>query len=399
MKICLITNLFKPYGDWPSLYPEIIAEELSKENEVIVITIKPFSGLNSLKPSVEIQEGIKIYRFYPLNIYHQHPARYRPLLIKPIWHLTDIWNPHSYFVIKKILKTEKPDIVHTINLSGLSTSVFAAVKASGCPHVHTITDGTLLSPWVNLVRNGDMVSFNLLDQQYIKIKRFLSKSVNVVLAISRFMREIHLQNGYFKNSLFYILDYPYRLHPSSLKSKSYSPIDILFVGNICRDKGIFVLLDAFKKLDRNGVNLHFVGRGLELENLRREAQGLSNVYIYGFVSDEDLADMYSQANITVAPSLCYEAGPTAAFLESLPFGTPTVCSIIGGGHEGIVDGVNGRLFEPGDSSALRDILQDLIDNRDTLKKIEREVLITAKKYRLEEYITNLLKVYEGAKHG
>jgi len=394
MKICLINNLF-----YVGHYTELIATELSKENEVVVITIKPFSGLSSLKLSIESKDGIKIYRFYPRNIYSQYPPRYRPLLIKPIWHLIDIWNPYSYFIIKKIIKEEKPDIVHTINLSGLSTSVFTAVKASGCPHIHTLTDGALISPWTVLLRNGGMISFNFFDRQFIRIKRFLSKSVNVVLAISRFMRDMHLQNGYFKDSLCYVIDYPYRLHPSTLKPKTYNPFDILFVGNVSQSKGIFVLLDAFKKLNRNGVNLHFVGRGLELENLRREAKGLSNVYIHGFVSDEALADIYSQANITVVPSLSHEAGPPSAFLDSLSFGTPVIGSNRGAIPEGIIDGVNGRLFEPGDSSALRDILQDLIDNQDKLNKMEGEVLKSAEKYRPEKYIANLLKVYEGAKHG
>lgn len=400
MKICLITNLFKPHGDWPRLYAETITEALLKDNEVIVVTTRPFSGLNSLKPSMEIQDGIKIYRFYPLNIYYQHyPGRDRPLLIKPIWHLIDIWNPHSYSVIKGIIKKEKPDVVHTLNLSGLSTSVFAAIKALGCSNIHTIHDGALLSPWVSLTKNGDMVSFNLIDRQYMKPKRLLAKSVDAVISNSHFMLDLHRQNGFFKNCISQVMSYPYRILPSALKPKTYTPFDILFVGNVCRDKGIYVLLEAFKNLGGNDVNLHFVGRGPELENLRREAHGLSSVHVHGFISEEDLADIYSQANITVVPSLCYEAGPPSAFLESLPFGTPTVGSNRGAIPEGIIDGVNGRLFEPGSSSALKDTLQELIDNRDTLKKMEREVLITAGEYRLEEYIANLLKIYESVKHG
>jgi glycosyltransferase involved in cell wall biosynthesis len=389
-----------PYEGWPKLYPETIAEELSKENEVVVITPKLFSGLSSLKPSIESWNNIKIYRFYPLNIYGiSYPAKHHPLWMKPIWHLIDIWNPHSYFVIKKILKKENPDVVHTLNLTGLSTSVFAAVKASGCPHVHTIHDCALISPWANLLRNGEMINFNFFDKQYIRIKRFLSRSADVVLALSRFMLEIHLQNGYFKKRPFYILTYPYRPLPSSLKDKSYTPIDILFVGNIDKGKGIYVLLDAFKHLGRNDVNLHFVGRGSELENLRREAHGLSNVHIHGYMSDEDLADMYNRANITVVPSLCYEAGPAAAFLESLPFGTPVIGSDIGGIPEAIIDGVNGKLFEPGNSSELRDILEDLIDNQDRLKEMEGEALKSAEEYRPEKYIASLLKVYRGLKRG
>ncbi len=393
MKICLINNLF-----FSGHYAEAIASGLSQKNEIVVITTKPFSGLSSLKPSIEYQDNMKIYRFYPLNVYRHYPVRYRPLWIRMIWHLVEIWNPHPYFVIRSILKKENSDIVHTINLIGMSTSVYTAVRHSGYPHVHSICDGALISPWASLFRNGKMISFNFFDRQYMKIKRFLSKSVNVVLAESHFMRDIHRRNGYFKNIPFHIFRYPYRLPPTSEKVKTYSPIDILFVGNIAIEKGIFVLLDAFKKLGMNGVNLHYVGKGPDTEDLRKEAQGIDNVCIHGFVSEEDLADMYSQANITVVPSLCCEAGPACAFLESLPFGTPVVGSIIGGSHEGIIDGVNGRIFEPGDSSALTDILQDLIDNQDKLKKMEGEVLKSAEEYRPEKYTENLLAVYRSLKH-
>ena len=394
MKICLINNLF--FGGH---YAEVIAAGLSKENEVVAITTKPFSGLSSLKPSIERRNNMKIYSFYPLNVYRHYPVRYRPLWMRMIWHLVEIWNPHPYFIIKKILKEEKPDIVHTINLIGMSTSVYTAVNHSGYSHVHTICDGALISPWANLLRDGKMISFNLLDRLFINIKRRLSKSVNVVIAISRFMRDIHLQNGYLKNTACYVIDYPYRINPVSRKKKSYSPISILFVGTIVYDKGIYVLLDAFKKLGRNDVNLHYVGMGPDTDELRKKAHGIDNIYIHGYVTDDELVAMYNRTNITVVPSLCYEAGPAAAFLESIPFGTPTIGSNRGAIPEGIIDGVNGRLFEPGDSSALRDIMQDLIDNKDKLKKMEHEVLKLVDEYQPEKYTANLMEVYRSLKRG
>ena len=162
MKICLINNLF-----FSGHYAEAIAAGLSEENEVVVIATKPFSGLSSLKPSIEYQDNIKIYRFYPLNVYRHYPYRYRPLWIRMLWHLVEIWNPHPYFVIKKILEEEKPDIVHTINLIGMSASVYTAVKGSGYAHVHSICDGALISPWASLLRNGKMINFNFLDRELL----------------------------------------------------------------------------------------------------------------------------------------------------------------------------------------------------------------------------------------
>ena len=120
---------------------------------------------------------------------------------------------------------------------------------------------------------------------------------------------------------------------------------------------------------------------------------MENVLIHGYVTDEQLADLYQEANITVVPSLCCEAGPASAFIESLPFGTPVVGAIAGGSHEGIIDGVNGRTYESHDVDTLTAILQDLIDNKEKLKKMEAEMLKIAEEHRPDKYVASLLGVY------
>jgi glycosyltransferase involved in cell wall biosynthesis len=276
--------------------------------------------------------------------------------------------------------------------------VFSAVKASGCPHVHTLLDGALISPWAALFRKGRTIEFNFFDRQYMKIKRPLSKSADIVLASYHFLLNVHLENGYFKGCNTYVFPYPVRLHPSVLKSKSYIPINLLYVGAMTKGKGIYVLLDAFKKLGRDNVNLHFIGMGAELENLRGEAHGLNNVYIHGYVNDDDLAEMYSRANITIVPTLLPEDNPFIS-LESFSFGTPVVASNLDGIPETITDGVNGRLFEPGHSSALKDTLEDLIDNHAKLREMEKEALKSAEKYSPDQHIATLLNIYRSLKHG
>ncbi len=61
MRICVISSLYPPYViGGAELYAETIAKHLAKENEVFVITTKPYGGITSLRPSVETQDGIKI---------------------------------------------------------------------------------------------------------------------------------------------------------------------------------------------------------------------------------------------------------------------------------------------------------------------------------------------------
>lgn len=393
MKVCIIATLFKVSDEWPKLYPETIAEGLSNDNEVIIITTKPFSGLNSLRPSVESRDGLKIYRFYPLNMYHwTFPIKHHVVWKKLVWHIIDIWNPHVFLVVRKILKKEKPDIVHTFNLSGLSTSVFSAIKSSKCRHIHTLVDCALISPWSTLIRNGKVINFNVIDKQYIKLRRFFSRSAHVVLASHPSLLNTHLEKGYFKNSTGVIFPQPIRLEPLALKDKSYVPFNILCVGAVSRGKGIYVLLEAFNNLGRNNANLHFVGGGPDLENLREETRSLSNIYVHGFMRDEDLTNMYSSANITVEPTIFPEDNPLV-IIESFAFGTPVVASRINGIPDVIINGINGRLFEPGNSSELGDILRDLIDNRDKLEEMEAGALKSAEDYRLRKRIRILTEIY------
>jgi len=159
MKICLISNLYPPYIlGGAEVYVQRIAEKLAQEYQVIVITQQPFSGSSSLKAKAKLENGIKVYRFYPLNLYFTYYSVRAPKLKLPFWHLLNLWNPHPYYVIKGILEKEKPDVVHSHITSGFSLSVYSAIKSSGYPHIHTCHGYALLSPWSALMRGGKMLS-------------------------------------------------------------------------------------------------------------------------------------------------------------------------------------------------------------------------------------------------
>ena len=140
------------------IYAQRISTELSKNgNEIIVITTNPYDGLHSLKPSSNIIDGIKVYRFYPLNIYAWTTSAKKPTYLKLIWESFDIWNLHTYIVIKNILKKEKPDVVHIHTPIWLSLSVFDAVKRLNIPSVFTLHDYLLLCRRILLLHpNGEI---------------------------------------------------------------------------------------------------------------------------------------------------------------------------------------------------------------------------------------------------
>ena len=394
MKICFISNLYTPlvFGG-AEIYAERVSNELAKKNEVIVITTKPYSGLKSLKPSVEIKGSVKIYRFYPLNIYYGYYYTKKPMGIKPLWHLIDIWNPHTYSVVKRILEKEIPDIVHTHNLETLSTSVLSVIKHLKTPHVHTIHDYLLLNRANILLRKGKIIEdFNIVDKLYMKFFTKLSDSIDVVLAPSQFVLDMHTKNGYFRNSRCVKLPLGIETVNTNKKDKDYEVIDVLYVGQVSEHKGVHILIKAFRQLNYKNIRLHILGKGESEDKFKNIAESDQRILFHGFVPDEELTRLYNKANVTVVPSIWYDNSPMVIY-ESFIAGTPVIGSRIGGIPELIEAGKNGFLFEAGNVDELKAILENLIRTPAELISLERGALESVKNYNMVEHIRKLEDLY------
>jgi len=119
MKICLINSLYKPYrrGGAEVVFNTIVKELKKDGHDVFVITI---SGKKEKKNfSFREMDDLKVYRFYPKNIFSFIEINEQPFWKRFIWHIFDTFNFHSYRQVKKILKKEKPELVLSHNIKGL----------------------------------------------------------------------------------------------------------------------------------------------------------------------------------------------------------------------------------------------------------------------------------------
>lgn len=396
MKICLISNLYDPYVvGGAETYVKKITEHLSKDNKIIVITTKPYGGLKSLKPSFVEKENIKIYRFFPLNIYHTYYAKKTTILKKPFWHIVGFWNPHAYFMIKNILKKEKPDVVHTHNLGGLSLSTFDAVKSVNIPLVHTIHDYFLMCPNAMLCHSSGEVCKNqpLFCKIYQKIKKqIIDSKPDIVTAPSQFVLDMHINNRFFRDSKTLKLPLGVDLDNKVIQKK-YNPLIILYVGQLSKHKGVHILIKAFKQIDNKNICLNIVGKGPDSEFFQKQAGKDSRITFHGYVSDKKLKELYKIVNAVVVPSLWYENSPVVIY-ESFANSNVVIGSNIGGIPELIEHGKNGFLFEVGNIDELRDILVNLTNNPKKLKELSKNAFESSKKYDLKEHIIKLEKIYK-----
>jgi len=144
---------------------------------------------------------------------------------------------------------------------------------------------------------------------------------------------------------------------------------ILTVARLCEKKGLEYLIQACRILVNRGVafQCQIVGYG-PLENKLREmisSLGLQDeVSLPGKMTQDQLADLYPQANLFTLPCLVLENGdrdgiPNVLF-EAMVSGVPVVSTDVEGVCELIEHRKNGLIVEQRNASALADAMQLLI---------------------------------------
>ena len=139
-------------------------------------------------------------------------------------------------------------------------------------------------------------------------------------------------------------------------------IHALFLGRLCRDKGIYDLVGAVAALPeevRCRLTLHIggSGEGAEMEAAIRRA-GLDGCFVMeGWVDGPKKTALLNRAHFFVLPS--YVEGLPISVLEAMSHRLPVLATPVGGVPE-IVGGDNGLLVEPGDVRGLTEALARLV---------------------------------------
>jgi len=199
-----------------------------------------------------------------------------------------------------------------------------------------------------------------LDASLAAVNRHASR----VLAVSSNVRDIMLEAGVDEH----LVDVLHigsasasRLSPTPLPCANGADPVLLFLGGLVPGKGAHVLVDAVASL-RRPPRVIIAGHLLDSEYGRQlQGKATDTVEFFGPYSPADLPNLLACADVVVAPATGPDTSPQTV-LEALAAGRPVIGSRIGGIPDFVHDGVNGLLFDAGDASALRAILEHLDAN-------------------------------------
>jgi len=272
MKIILITNLYEPYARGGA---EIIVKRTALElvkigHEVSIITAKPWDGWSSLDPEIEEKDGLKIIRYYPLNIFFYRNDYKWSFPFRMIWHFFDLFNFQSSNLIKDILSHEKPDIVMTHNLIGLGFFIPGVIKRLGVKHIHLLHD-IQLAVRSGVMKKGQEDAWfvnGVIARFYQTIVKSLFGSPDSVIAPSSFLLHFYEKLGYFPDSEKRVLNNPIDERflavqeagePKKVNDKT--SVHFAYIGQLVEHKGLRTLKQAFTSLSEPNISLSIVGSG------------------------------------------------------------------------------------------------------------------------------------------
>lgn len=406
MKICLISNLFPPYNRGGA--EQVVLNTLSglkeRGHDVVVITASP------LFAAPQNDERVRVYRFFPFNLFFYGNDYKYPALARFLWHIFDTFNLHSYFVVKRILQKERPDIVHTHNLKGLGYLIPLAIRRLGLRHVHTLHDVQLVNPSGIIIKDKEEPGglIGRLFYIYSRICRSLFGSPEVVISPSKFLLSFYQNRGFFTCSRMVVVPNPVvggaatanaeYIAPSLVSPQSAASFSFLYLGQIEEHKGVLFLIDIFRKLaaggagKRAGMLLRIVGTGSKIDTAKRMAQGCLQIVFLGKVERPALPGIFQKTDFTIVPSLCYENSPTVIF-ESFSYGVPVLASDIEGVAELIKDGVNGFTFVTGETQSLAKKITFCLENRDQIRNMRQAARASIEGLGLSQYLDKLLNLY------
>jgi glycosyltransferase involved in cell wall biosynthesis len=421
MKICIATHHFPPkYFAGAELYAFLLAKHLiGTGNEVEVVTIESIEdGELDLRCEIDVYQGIKVNRLFFNHYLAERPFQ---LLYK---------NPYLGEWFGSYLTDFQPEMLHVNSGYLLGGTIIEEAKKAGLPVALTLHEYWFLCPINSLLQTSGRVCsqpvpasqckwcllakkrrFRVIDQKLngklgdafshaisnpllssfaeqdedirdINDRRTYLRQVfqmvDLVISPSKFLIEKMKAYGFHHPNM---IQLPYGLEtiPAELPDREESPekLRIGYRGRISPEKGIDILIEAFKKVTGDQLSLLIYGDINERmpydRYLLKMAREDRRIHFMGRYSNRELPKIMEGIDISVVPSRWYENQPYT-ILESFAYGIPVIATNLGGMSEMIVDGGNGLLFELNNVKDLANQLQRFVSDPGLLACLRRGIM-------------------------
>lgn len=384
MHVMLVNNIYPPImAGGAELIVSYLAEGLAAQGERVSVVSTCSPAMEPYPP--EQRNGVDIFRFFPPNLYWSFERNRAPGMSKVFWHLRDAWNRQAGQKFRAILEKQRPDILHTHVIDGLSATVWAEARRMGIPVIHTAHDYHLLCPRAFLLTRDWKICTNpaLACRFYRMWHLDTTRHVDLFTSPSRFLLDRHAEAGMpaaFRAVVHNGIPLPGDMAEVRRVRSPESRKRFLMLTRLTEEKGVTVVLDAIRRLPPElDIELAIAGKGPLEDQVRAAAAGDRRITYLGYLSGEEKRAALIRAGYLLLPSLWYENAPVA-IVEAAAYGLGLIGSDIGGIPEFVEPERTGFLFPPGDAQALAALMRRVAEDETIPQRIAVHSHILAQRF-------------------
>lgn len=364
MRILITSSLYPTPGapkvvGGAEIFVRRIAEGLIKNGDSVEVV----RAASFPEQAMETSNGIDVYSAAVRNIYRPFTGQ-RSAPARGLWHAVEDWRQNAELVAARI-KAFKPDVLHSNNLSGLTTAVWKVAAELKVPVLHTLHDYYLTCPRCSRFSKGKACEHTCMSCKLLTInRRNATKYLRGVVGVSQRILDIHLETGLFADTeLRQVIPHASTMPVSPPSTDSAGPVLTFgFIGRLTEEKGIYNLVKAFALRPHDRARLVIAGVAeAEVQNELRAMAPKASIEFLGFVEPEKF---YRQIDVVVIPPIWEEPGPLVV-ADAQAARKPFLGTRFGGIPEAMKRGAVGWLTAP-DPTSLADAIQRIISNPEEL---------------------------------
>lgn len=394
MHILKIIHGYPPqYNAGSEVYSQSICNELSKHHKISVFTREenPYAPCFSIREK-KVNKNLTLY----LVNHPQGKDGYR--------------HQQMDDVFTSLLEKLRPDIAHIGHLNHLSTGLVDVLNQFEIPIIYTLHDFWLMCPRGQfLTRSIGKAEGNFqlcthqdnkkcaidcykvyfsgikdneasdakqwetwVHQRMQETKKIVDK-VDLFIAPSKYLKDRFEEDFHISRDKIIYLDYgfPTEYLVPTEKIKKDEPYTFGYIGTHIPAKGVNLLIDAFKKIEKPAI-LKIFGRenGQSTKALQAMACSSKNKieFLGEYMNHNLVNDVFSKVDCIVVPSIWGENSPLVIH-EAQACKIPVITADFGGMKEYVAHNVNGLLFKHRETDSLAEQLNFAISNPEKMKEL------------------------------
>ncbi len=378
-RILIVTGIYPPDIGGPASYARTLAQRLSKDHEVNIITYS----------SVRKYDQDKNY----------------PFSVKRVWKKNFWFLRHTIYALKVFFAGRNSDIIYSLStINGSIPSLISArffkkkffVRIAGDYAWQSAVEKnktTLLIDDFQKVKKGGWIGF------LHKLQVWVCKKAGAIIVPSQYLAGIVEGWGVSGDKIKVIyngVDFKSAdISQEEAKKKIgiYGDI-ILSAGRFAPWKGFRMLIKVMPRLSEISqlFRLVIVGDGPDEKTLKLMIKNLGlerKVYLVGKKSHEELATYMAAADMFVLNS-GYE-GFSHQILEAMTAGVPVITTAVGGNKEVIRQGENGFMVKYQDEFNLIEAIKSLWQNPELREEFKKEGKKTVEQFSSDRMFKETIK--------